>query len=403
VPRKRLTANFVERVKPDPHQSQVDYTDTWRPRPGVSFGLRVGRRTKTFVMFYRSNGRWQRLTLGRYRDPGFTLADAHDEAVRRVSEVIDGQDPAGRRRADKAAGTVADLVKRYVDEYARPRKRSWERDRELLNREVVPEWGEWKAHEVAPEHVDALVAGIARRGAPVKANRVLAVIRKMYAWAAAPGRRIVRYNPAAGVEAPAAESSRDRVFSDAEIGELWRRYGELYPLSRDCLRVIAAMAQRPGEVMRMRKADIDGRWWTIPAADTKNGLPHRVYLTEPAWSIVEPRLEGESPYVFPSRHDPDRPIGTLQKAQERARAGREATGTTPERSAIQNARIHDWRRTAASRMASRGIPRHVVGRVLNHAEQGVTATYDRHSYDAEKREALETWGNELQRLADGNG
>ena len=46
-------------------------------------------------------------------------------------------------------------------------------------------------------------------------------------------------------------------------------------------------------------------------------------------------------------------------------------------------------------MASAGVPRLVVGKVLNHVEQGVTAVYDRHSYDGEKRAALETWARDL--------
>ena len=52
---------------------------------------------------------------------------------------------------------------------------------------------------------------------------------------------------------------------------------------------------------------------------------------------------------------------------------------------------HDLRRTAASCMTSIGIPRLVVSKILNHVEQGVTAIYDRHSYDADKRKALLRW------------
>ena len=58
-------------------------------------------------------------------------------------------------------------------------------------------------------------------------------------------------------------------------------------------------------------------------------------------------------------------------------------------------RGHDLRRTAATSMASAGVSRLVIGKVLNHAEKGVTAVYDRHSYDSEKRTALETWARTL--------
>lgn len=45
-----------------------------------------------------------------------------------------------------------------------------------------------------------------------------------------------------------------------------------------------------------------------------------------------------------------------------------------------------------------GIPRFIVGRVLNHAESGVNAVYNRHSYDAEKKDALDKWAAKLIRL-----
>jgi integrase len=56
---------------------------------------------------------------------------------------------------------------------------------------------------------------------------------------------------------------------------------------------------------------------------------------------------------------------------------------------------HDFRRTAASMMTGMGIPRLTVKKILNHIESDITAVYDRHSYDAEKREALETWAQRL--------
>ncbi len=62
---------------------------------------------------------------------------------------------------------------------------------------------------------------------------------------------------------------------------------------------------------------------------------------------------------------------------------------------------HDLRRTAASGMTSFGASRLVVSKILNHVEQGVTRVYDRHSYDLEKREALDAWGERLGKIVGG--
>ena len=52
-------------------------------------------------------------------------------------------------------------------------------------------------------------------------------------------------------------------------------------------------------------------------------------------------------------------------------------------------------------MTGGGIFRLVVSKILNHVEPGVTAVYDRHSYDAEKRQALEAWGRKVMALVTG--
>jgi hypothetical protein len=46
-------------------------------------------------------------------------------------------------------------------------------------------------------------------------------------------------------------------------------------------------------------------------------------------------------------------------------------------------------------MTSTGTPRVVVQKILNHVETGVTAVYDRYSYDNEKRIALDGWGRQV--------
>jgi integrase len=153
------------------------------------------------------------------------------------------------------------------------------------------------------------------------------------------------------------------------------------------LRLITA--QRGVEVLMMRWEEIEGDWWTIPAEVAKNGRSHRVPLSAPALPLLEELREAaeESRWVFPSPKGGDRPIGYVQKAAEKLVMD---TGVefVP----------HDLRRTAASHMTSMGVPRLVVSKILNHVESGVTAIYDRHSYDAEKREALARWGERLESI-----
>ena len=52
-------------------------------------------------------------------------------------------------------------------------------------------------------------------------------------------------------------------------------------------------------------------------------------------------------------------------------------------------------------MTGMGINRLVVSKILNHVERTVTAVYDRHGYDAEKRHALDAWGARLEQIVTG--
>lgn len=96
---------------------------------------------------------------------------------------------------------------------------------------------------------------------------------------------------------------------------------------------------------------------------------------------------GGKTWVFPSPSS-KKPIENPQKAAERLR----------ERSKVSDLRLHDLRRTAASLMTGMRISRLTVKKVLNHGERDVTAVYDRHSYDPEKRTALDAWGRRLETI-----
>ena len=138
--------------------------------------------------------------------------------------------------------------------------------------------------------------------------------------------------------------------------------------------------------MSMRWSDIEGPWWTVPAKQSKNGLANRVYLSEPARELLATLANGDA-YVFPTSRGRKGHLINPHKTLHRIR---EASGV-----AFWG---HDLRRTAATHMAQLGVSRLVIAKVLNHAERGVTAIYDRASYDRQKLEAWKRWGRELQSL-----
>lgn len=346
------------------------------------------------------------MTLGRY--PKMTVAEAHSEHGKALVSLEKGIDPSEveveKRRQDRRAPTVKLLVDEYIEKWAKPRKRSWEKDQSTLDRDVVTEWGKRKAKDITRRDVVILLDGIVERGAPIQANRTLAVIRKMFNFAVS--RDIVPSNPCLQVKAPASENQRDRVLSAEEIKLLWDALTKVdrKPGDDQEMRVTMAKgtalalqfqlltAQRKGEVAAAEWSEIDleGKLWTIPAEKSKNKLPHRVPLSPQAVSLLEQikKESKESIWLFPSPRGQGKHHILETAIDHAARLNQEAIG-------IDHWVPHDLRRTAASMMTSIGISRLVVSRILNHVESGITAVYDRHSYDNEKRKALEAWSRKL--------
>src|SRR5262245_44920000 len=206
-------------------------------------------------------------------------------------------------------------------------------------------------------------------------------------------------NPVIMVRKPTKETTRDRVLTDSEIRRLWDACATQNAYVCAWFRLRLVTAQRGGELLQMRWQDLDAKshFWTIPAEFVKNAHGHRVYLNATARKLVAavPRAE-KAVWVFPKSFMGDyKHVGRRLAQPTRANivmdAKREGSGRD-----TADVRGHDLRRTAASLMASGGVPRFVISRILNHSEEkDITSVYDRYGYDAEKQAAMEFWNRQL--------
>ncbi len=74
-----------------------------------------------------------------------------------------------------------------------------------------------------------------------------------------------------------------------------------------------------------------------------------------------------------------------------------------EASGVTDWRLHDLRRTAASKMQDLGIPNHIVQAVLNHAVPGVGGHYLQAEMEKQKADALTTWAAALTKIVGDRG
>lgn len=381
MPVSRFTAEWVKRVKP-PETGRVDW---WDDKSDI--GLRVSHTgSKVWQVRYRAaNGKRRRVVLGEY--PTVSFADANERASAVLLDAAREKDPAAILAARKASPTIDALTTEYLERRVPQLRKHTQRNiGHSLRRDILPALGKRRAADVRRGDVVELLDRIVRRGAPSSAVQALHTLSALYNWAIA--RDMVEANPCHRVRVPAIIRPRDRWLSEDELRAVWLAILAERTTSGDLFRLCLLTGQRGGEVRQMRWQDIDlaAAWWTIPAAISKNGLSHRVPLSGPAHRILLRLRESARPdcdWVF--TRSGKKPIGTLDNLSLRIR----------ERSGVAHT-MHDLRRTVSSHMAQLGISEESIGKVLNHAKTSVTGRhYIHHTYDAEKRRALDLWAEWL--------
>ena len=410
-------------------KSKAERYEKWEDgRTGL--GVRVSPKgRKSWVYMFRFNGKARRMGLGTY--PAIGLAKARVMHAGAKEMLAKGSDPGAhqteRKLAERSAETVLDLAEEYLEKWARPRKRSAGEDERMLNKDVVPIWGMRKAKDIRRRDVILLLDGIVERGAPIAANRTLGVIRRMFNFAVA--RDLLDATPVAMVRAPAKENQRDRVLSADEMRILWNGLEDaaMSPAIKLVLKLQLVTAQRKGEIIgaTLSEFNVEEKAWIIPAERVKNGIAHKVPLSPLALGLIEearavarqaevarakqlPETEPrEIEWLFPSPRgdshiDPKAVNHALWRAcmppEKRPKAAQYSKAPAI---GLTNIVPHDLRRTAASGMTALGINRLVVSKILNHVENSVTAIYDRHTYDQEKRCAMEVWATHLEGILSG--
>jgi integrase len=381
--RMKLTEIGVKRLQA-PEKGRLEVWDTLLP----GFGVRVTTSgQKTFMAMYRAHGVQRRQTFGTY--PAVTLADARKLARKAFAQVAEGLDPSVLKRERREGGKADSfraVAEKYLERYAKrhKRERSWREDERLIRRELLPRWGARRIGEVSKADVLKLLDATADR-APIQANRLLALTRKLFGWSQERG--YIETNPCAGIKAPSKERARERVLTDDELRKLWPAFEVMAFPFGEMFKMLLLTGQRVNEVAGMRRDELamdPVPLWTLSSERTKAARQHVVPLPSLAVDLLR-GLPDLGTYIFTVHRN--KPISGFSKAKARVDTLSGVTGW----------RLHDLRRTVATGLAKLGTPPHVVSEILGHAPSGITArVYTHYSYVSEVADALERWAAYLQ-------
>src|SRR5262249_27371351 len=299
-----------------------------------------------------------------------------------------GQGSSGGAKAQRGAGTFAEMAARYIEEYAKKRNKSWKQADYLVRRHLLPMWGKLSAKAIARSDVRAVIGKIT---APVVANQVLAAASAIFSWAIK--QELVATNPCSGVERNETKS-RERVLQAAELPQFWSAFADIGLVHGAALKVLLLTGQRPGEVAAMRREHMCDGWWTMPGLPdgdwrgTKGGRTHKVWLPRAAQAIISELSDGEpTGFVFGGS-------GSGPGLSAAMRAICQQLG-------VERATPHDLRRTHGSTITALGFGREAMNRIQNHREGGIASVYDRHQYAEENKCVMEATAARILALAEG--
>ena len=385
--RKKLTEVAVQKFAPVADK-RLEVFDTLTP----GLALRVSEKGhKSWSVMYRVAGRGERgnrgplrrMTLGGY--PLIDLKGAREKARSALDLADRGDDPADRKREEarqKGERAFEVICDRFVQLHAKAHTQKWRDTERLLNAHVVPAWRGRPIDQIDRAAAHELLDGIAVRHGAGPAREVRKHVTKLFNWAV--DRGLLAASPVAGMRRPELSYvPRERVLSMDELRAVWGAAGEMsYPFGT-MARLLILTAQRRAEVAQMQRGWVNaaGDAFEVPASHYKTDRPQVVPLSAPAQAIITGLPKWKGPFLL-STTAGKRPISGFSKAKERLNILSEVEGWT----------LHDLRRSAATHMARLGVPQEHIERVLGHAIEGVAGTYNRYSYLAEKRTALDVWG-----------
>lgn len=355
----KLTKKFIDRIKSDGKD-----TFLWDDElPG--FGLRIlPSGYRSFQIQYRNNaGRTRRSAIGAYGR--LTPHEARSMARQMLADVERGLDLAQQKEDNRAVLTMANLSNRYLTEHAEVKKKagSIRNDKQMIRDYVLPNFRRLKATAIT--HSDIARLHHELRDKPILANRLLALLSKMFNLSEKWGSRPMHSNPCRFVE-KYKEQKRERYLSGEELARLGQVLGEAeqdeMPSAILAIRLLMFTGCRLSEILTLKWEQVDFEKGVILLPDTKNGY-RMVPMPGVAIDLLinAPRVNN---YVCFGDKENGHLIG-LPKIWRRIRA----------KASLEDVRLHDLRHSFASVAAAANMGLPIIGKLLGHSQAQTTQRY----------------------------
>jgi integrase len=377
-------------------------------RDAVVPGLRVrvmGTGQISFVVLARFPGSPHptRRALGLYGQT--TIAAAREKARQWFSLIGKGVDPVVQEERQRQAElrqqrtTFLAVAEEFIAKKVARTVKATESEQDI-RRELISRWGAKPIADVSRHDVIAAIEEIAER-APYQAHNVFGHVRGLFNWCISRGVHGLETSPCDRLrprDLIGERRPRSRVLNDAEIKALWQATAALSYPAGPLVRLLLITGQRRLEVAwtRWREFDLDARLWSIPAARMKSDAPHLVPLSDLAIDTLQslPHFtRGDFVFTYAFGQTPLHSFAKLKQRLDRLMAVELGEAPPPWV-------LHDVRRTVRTRLSGLRVSSDVAERVIAHSVSGLRRVYDLHSFETEKRTALDLWAARLRSIVE---
>ncbi len=378
---------------------------------GLTFTLSA-KGTAAWVLRYRYAGRPRELTLGRY--PEITLKQARELGMKHRASIMKGLD-AGRevqrQKAEQVAtGTVRALTEDYMAKrFPKLAPATVTQRRYHIERWILPRLGSVGARDLGTSDIVALIEHVGRVSTPHIAEIVHTALSEIYKHGM--HRHWVTSNPCKGlsVRAITGDPAPTRERLQLRPDELKVLLPALSTMDEQqnalIVRLLLLTCVRINELMSARWQDVDlaQGLWVIPDERSKTRRGFTVPLVPAAVQCFEQLkvLACNSPFVVPGR------LGRRDANGQQTFAVRFKVNAAIDRliarldGKVRRFTPHDLRSTARSYLTQLGVDLIVAEKCLNHRLGGLLEVYDKSEYLPERRQALTTWAEFLNRCEQG--
>ena len=282
--------------------------------------------------------------------------------MRYLGVAASNSDPRSEADALSSAVTVAELIRLYVENHAKKKKKSWKLDESYLRRLLRPKYGARPATTLTSADIEQIHANTGSDH-PHDANGFIEVVRKMFNWARTAGKVQRDFaNPAVGI-VRFPHVRRRRFVTTVEMPRLLAAIeAEDHEFARHAIWLLLLSGLRSNELLRAKWSDVDWDFRTLFVGLTKSGEPVLAPLSDAAIERLRqvPRLDN-NPYIICGKR-PGTHLFGLGHAWCRVRKAAQ----------MEDVRLHDLRRTVGSWLVQHGESLHLVGHILNHKDTKTT-------------------------------